>query len=235
MLKKLFIHIPKNGGMTIRHKQSLTYKKVIHLTRGCLKSKEYLNGMLDKMKEIGRKGSCPSQHARWRDLKQSIKEKYQAFAIVRNPWSRVVSRYTFGVSHGQYKKTFEEFLESRHHWQGSERDYTWHLAIHGWFPAYDYVTDEDGKMKCDIMRFEKIDEDVSQYFNFAKGTVLDIRNVSNGTKAKDRKSILARKSYKDFYNKNTIQIIADWYKKDIETWGFDFDTGATKNYWNNND
>jgi hypothetical protein len=39
-------------------------------------------------------------------------------------------------------------------------------------------------------------------------------------------------SYKDIYTKETIQIIADWYKKDIDYWGFDFDTPATRNYWN---
>ena len=37
-------------------------------------------------------------------------------------------------------------------------------------------------------------------------------------------------NYKDLYTKNTIQLIADWYKKDIDYWGFDFDTPATKNY-----
>jgi hypothetical protein len=31
------------------------------------------------------------------------------------------------------------------------------------------------------------------------------------------------------YNDKTRQIIADWYQKDIDTWGFDFDSTATKN------
>jgi hypothetical protein len=33
----------------------------------------------------------------------------------------------------------------------------------------------------------------------------------------------------DVYSPKTIQIVADWYQKDIVTWGFDFDTGAKKN------
>ena len=38
-------------------------------------------------------------------------------------------------------------------------------------------------------------------------------------------------TYKDLYTPETIQIIADWYKDDIEFWGFDFDGGPTKNFW----
>ena len=37
--------------------------------------------------------------------------------------------------------------------------------------------------------------------------------------------------YKTLYNNSTIQIIADWHKDDIDTWGFDFDTSATKNFY----
>ena len=38
-------------------------------------------------------------------------------------------------------------------------------------------------------------------------------------------------TYHDVYKKypNTIQIIADWYKKDIDHWGYDLDTGPTRN------
>ena len=39
-------------------------------------------------------------------------------------------------------------------------------------------------------------------------------------------------SYKDVYTTKTIQMVADWYKIDIDTWGYDFDSGPTKNYWN---
>ena len=48
------------------------------------------------------------------------------------------------------------------------------------------------------------------------------RNVTN----------LHKGTYQDMYTDKTIQIIADWYKDDIDYWGFDFDTGAQKNYWN---
>jgi hypothetical protein len=35
----------------------------------------------------------------------------------------------------------------------------------------------------------------------------------------------------DLYTPETIQIVADWYQDDIDMWGYDFDTGANKNYW----
>ncbi|WP_321339941.1 hypothetical protein [Breoghania sp.] len=47
----------------------------------------------------------------------------------------------------------------------------------------------------------------------------EIKNVTHGR----------RRDYKDYYTPRTIQIIADWYKNDIETFGFDFDTAATRN------
>ena len=43
---------------------------------------------------------------------------------------------------------------------------------------------------------------------------------------------LNKGTYQDLYNEKTIQIVADWYKDDIEMWGYDFDTGAQRNYWN---
>ena len=38
-------------------------------------------------------------------------------------------------------------------------------------------------------------------------------------------------TYQDVYTDKTIQIVADWYKADIDMFGYDFDTGAQKNMW----
>ena len=231
MAKKLFIQIPKNGGMTIRHKQSITKKKIIEVKPGALKD-ECQTGLKKTMERLGRAGENPTHHARWRDVKDKVKQGNRAFAIIRNPWDRVVSRYSFGLIQNWYDMSFEQFVEDRFTYQGSDRDYTWHLAVYNWFPAYDYVIDENNNLVCDCIRFEHYNEDVVKYFGLPDGTTLDIRNVSNGAKSHDRKKIVDKKPYQEFYNSKTIQIIADWYKVDIETWGFDFDTSATKNYWN---
>lgn len=225
-VKKIFIHIPKNAGTTIRLSPILD-KMIIPATRDVHKSKEYSDAVLSHMNSINDHHGY--EHARWRDLNPGLTRGYDAFAVVRNPWDRVVSRYLFAKKVTEIEKkappgkhkidSFEHFLEERFEWGNMK--YMWHRAIRGWYPAYDYVTDRDGNIKCDILRFENLNKDLCSYFKIPEMT--RARNVTGLTK-----------DYKELYTPETIQIVADWYQKDIETWGFDFDTGAKKNYWNKN-
>lgn len=231
--KKLFVHIPKNGGMTIRHTTSVLFDKII-VPKLHLLVAGYQDPFVDKMKAMKR-ANIPAEHARWRDVSVSLRMAHDAFAIVRNPWDRVVSRYMFKAHQtpGYLEEvSFEQFIEERHNYVGEAGDYTWHLAIKGWFPAADYVTDKKGNLKCDMMRFGHMHEDVAKYFSMPVGTKFYIRNVSNGKKNDDRSKVVNRKPYQEFYTDKTIQIIADHYQRDIDLWGFDFDTEAQKNYWN---
>lgn len=223
-LKKIFIHIPKNAGMTIRRSPQLR-GKIITAHQNVHKSPEYTMRVHDTMKETGDHDGF--EHARWRDLNTSITSAHDAFAIVRNPWDRVVSRYFFAKKvievekkeHSSYADTssFEAFLEERHKWGGKK--YMWHRAVRGWYPALDHVTDKNNNVKCDILRFEHLNTDICSYFKIKE--MSKARNVT-GLNA----------DYRDLYTPETIQIVADWYKADIDYWGFDFDTSAQKNYWN---
>ena len=228
-MKKIFIHIPKNGGMTLR-KHDLIKKHIIIALPRNHKEPEYTKNVLKTMNETGDEPGY--EHARWRDLNPELIMNNKAFAIVRNPWARVVSRYMFAKKvietekdSGQYGNTeyadvssFKAFLEERHKW--GNKKYMWHRAVRGWYPAYDYVCDNKDNVRCDIIRLEHIDEELPKYFGIEKINISP-RNVTG-----------YKKDYKDFYTKETIQIVADWYKKDIDFWGFDFDTSATKNTYN---
>lgn len=228
MDRKLFIHIPKNGGMTIRRNPTIR-QQIIPCTPDVHKSREYTNGLEQKMQQTG--DDLGYEHARWRDLRPDVRDNFKAFAIVRNPWSRVVSRYFFAKKvieveedsnvYGQKNyadvSSFEAFLEERHKW--GDEEYMWHRAVRGWYPAYDHVCDDNGKVRCDILRFENYNEDVRCYFGLL--TNPPPRNVTG----------LLKDTYQSVYNEKTIQIVADWYKKDIDYWGFDFDSSARKNYW----
>jgi len=228
VIQKFFVHIPKNGGMTIR-RSNIARPKVMLATPDTHKNQNYTISVRNKMQQLGEHDGF--EHARWKDINKELQDKMIFFAIVRNPWDRVVSRYFFAkkvIYHeegsNQFGKTdyadtssFEAFLDERHKW--GESEYMWHRAVRGWYPAKDYVTCDKGIMRCDILRLEHLDEEICKYLNlpFMTGP----RNVT----------AINNKRYQDIYTAETIQVVADWYKKDIDQWDFDFDTAARKNYW----
>ncbi|MES0810419.1 sulfotransferase family 2 domain-containing protein [Roseibium sp. SCPC15] len=217
--KHLLIHIPKNGGMALREAPELNGKLVLAHRRR-LKSKAYANGLLDYMRS---RGLHPGyEHARLRDIDTSVRAGTVPFAVIRNPWARTFSRFKFYLqTSGQHERQleltvegFEEFLETRHEW--GTKDYFWHRASLGWYPQMDYVVDETGKVAVNILRQENLREEVAQYFEVEN--TLKQKNVSRNAGA----------SYKDFYSKKSIQIVADWYTAEVSFFGFDFETAATR-------
>jgi|TARA_B110000908_G_scaffold171891_1_gene236390 hypothetical protein len=222
--RKIFVHIPKNAGMTIRHSPFLKDKILVN-DQNTHKSREYTQELLDTMAMTGDHHGI--EHARWRDLNPSYTGQHGAFGIIRNPWSRVVSRYFFAKKVIQVEKkadptyadvsSFEAFIEERHKW--GNHPFMWHRAIRGWYPAFDHVSDEKGNVKCDMLRFEHLNAELIAYFKIPQ--MSRARNVT----------ALNEGTYQKIYNDKTIQIVADWYKKDIDHWGFDFNSAATKNYW----
>ena len=219
---KLFIHIPKNAGMTIRRSPMLN-NRIMLAGEQNHKSSEYTKAVLNKMNSLGDHHGF--EHARWRDVNPSVCNRYQPFAVIRNPWDRVVSRYFFAKKVIEVEKkvdpsyadvsSFEAFLEERHKW-GSE-EYMWHRAVRGWYNAHDHVSDDTGRVRCDILRFENLNDDLCKHFNLEQ--MSKARNVT----------ALNTGTYRDVYTPETIQTVADWYKKDIDHWGYDFDSGPTRN------
>jgi len=215
---KLFIHIPKSAGMTVRRSELLK-GHILTAGRGSHISLEYSDALKRTMDK--HKDHHGFEHARWRDWRHDLRKRHKAFAIIRNPWDRVASRYWFAKKLIEVEKkipatycdvsSFEAFLEERHQWGGKR--FFWHRAVRGWCPAFDYVTDDSGAIRCDILRFENLNDDLCVYFNIPQMT--GPRNVTaygNGS---------------EVYTNKTAQIVADWYHKDIETWGYDFPAAAT--------
>lgn len=224
--KKLFIHIPKNGGMTIR-KSDVLKPLIMPVNSGMFITPQYEKSLLSTMKKSNDHHGI--EHARWRDLKDDVTSVNGAFAIIRNPWSRVASRYFFAIQVIQEEKkvppsycdisSFEAFLDERFKW--GDKEFFWHRAVRGWYPAFDHVSDQSGThVMCDILRLEHLNDEIESYFHLKNGSMTRARNVT-----KIRKKV----PYQDLYTPKTIQIVADWYKKDIDHWGFTFDSSARRN------
>tara|TARA_B100001059_G_C17806333_1_gene569394 strand:+ start:1335 stop:2102 length:768 start_codon:yes stop_codon:yes gene_type:complete len=228
---RFFIHIPKNGGMSLRWNETIKHKITYVVNKAPFK--EGYGENLDRI--MKRLGEDPGyQHCRIRDLNVKYWNIFQPFSIVRNPWDRVASRYFFAqkviyheTNSDHYHeldycdcKTFEAFLEERHKW--GNKEFMWHRAIRGWYNAVDYMKDQNDKIICDVIRFENYQEDINKYLDMPNDFHIPPRNVT----------ALNKGTYIDIYTPKTAQIVADWYKEDIEYFGYTFQGGATKNYWN---
>jgi hypothetical protein len=224
----LFIHIPKTGGTTIRQSNELRHR-ILLATPENLCDELYVSRLRKEMAAHGDRHGF--EHARWRDWREDLTATHRAVAVVRNPWDRVVSRFYYAQKlifadrdSDHYRNlnyanvsSFEAFLEERHKWSG--REFLWHRAIRGWFNSFDHVCDSEQNNRCDVLRFEHLDNDVQAYFGLRVPP--QRRNVTG----------LRQQRYQEHYDNRTEQIVADWFSKDIEFWGFRFDSGATRNFW----
>ena len=218
----LFIHIPKNAGVAIR-KSALLKGRLVGSEPLFHKSRSYTRQLSKVMKSNNEHHGY--HHARLIDIDLSVRNRLQPVAVIRNPWSRVVSRFRFaqfamkkGTAPSDYSaRTFEGFLKERHIY--GEMEYYWHRAIRGWHAQVDYIVDEKGLIGARLLRHEHLGNECMRYFGLTEAP--HRRNVTGGK----------TRTYQEYYTRKTIQIVADWYAKDIETFGFDFDTSATKNVY----
>ena len=215
--KHLFIHIPKTAGMAIRNTRALR-RKLVFADAYFHKSRAYTAGLEAAM--AGRK-EPGYKHARLIDVHADVRARLQPVAVIRNPYARVYSRFTFASKYAERAgdevdysaAAFARFLETRQEFIG--RPYYWHRAIAGWYNQADYVRDEGGTVACDILRQEHLQADIDAYFG---PTPLPDRNRSG----------LSAAHYRDVYTPETRAIVAEIYADDIETFGFAFEGPATK-------
>tara|TARA_R110002096_G_C14422924_1_gene709280 strand:+ start:188 stop:925 length:738 start_codon:yes stop_codon:yes gene_type:complete len=231
---KLLIHIPKNGGSSLYHNDpddiwnnvvqdkitTTTIDKHIWLpetTDNWGTPTHYFEFDEPDMKYWNMIGNW--DHARIRDIKPEC--IHSPFAIVRNPWDRTISRYFYSRKNENEEAmgSFEEWLESRHKF--ANIPYLWLRASRGWYSQLEYITNEEGKVICDILRYEHYDDDLKLYLDLPKNYYVPEINVGTYDGI-----------YREIYTPKTIQIVAAWYKDDIDYFGFDFGTAATRNYWN---
>tara|TARA_B100000902_G_scaffold225937_1_gene214509 strand:+ start:5769 stop:6416 length:648 start_codon:yes stop_codon:yes gene_type:complete len=206
--KYIFFHLPKNAGvsvskMLIGEENSLKIKKLSSFFfRKLFKTKDnyYFSLKEKKIKFF-------NSHLPCYEFEEIIGERvfseYLKFAVIRNPWSRMVSRYSYSKKIDNYFKdfSFNEFV-----------DYDLKNNMHI-INQYEFCTDKNNNFCLDkIIKFENINEDfneISQKF-FNKKNMLSHLNRSTYT------------DYKEYYDNTTKDKIYKYNKRDIEFFEYEF-------------
>jgi hypothetical protein len=210
--KFLFIHIAKTGGTSIR--AALNYYKWKDPYRIPL----FLCSRLSALTHHRIACKLP-RHAKaiaaYEMLPRELYNELFKFAFVRNPWDLQVSSY----HHIRRERprlltgidTFESFLR----WKlEADRKYDYIIDTSIELQS-DYVLDLHGNIIVDyIGRYERLEDDFQEACNR-----IGIRppGLPRRRQAKDRTA------YQEYYTDDTAALIGEYFKRDIEMFGYTFD------------
>ncbi len=135
------------------------------------------------------------------------------FAFVRNPWDRAVSSFLHATVINKDSRfvalTFSDWLRLAY----VERHPLYFDVPHSFSPQYDWISDGEDNLIVDFVgRFENLREDFATICGRIGRPGLDLPH-HNATKHAD---------YRTYYKDRDIEIIARWYKKDIDYFGYTF-------------
>lgn len=191
--KFIFIHIPKTGGTSINSA----------LKSFCEYPPEFSPGVHNIDIPVNYR-----KHTKISEMTNIDFDQYFKFCTLRNPWDRILSLYFHRIQRvinciDKNEKDFNSWMKNIFF----RRDYS---EIY-WFNQLDYIS-VDGKNKMDFMiRFDKINHDwidVCTKLNIK----VELPHLYNTT----------HKSYHDYYNNESIDIINQLYHRDIETFQFSY-------------
>jgi len=146
-------------------------------------------------------------------------KKAYVFSVVRNPWDKVVSHYKFRVKTNQTNMgdnhiSFKEWVK---HTYGVNKNPLYYDKPKAFASQSDWLKDSNGIIRVsNILRFESLSND---FENIAK---------SIGVKKKlPHLNATKKDSYTDYYDKETIEIVRNWFKEDIEMFNYNFDENGS--------
>jgi hypothetical protein len=138
------------------------------------------------------------------------------FAFVRNPWDKVVSQYEFRVRTDQnrmggHRISFRDWIQRT---IGGRPDARYIDRSHLFLPQVEWLTDHAGRVEIQrIGRFEQLARDFA-------GICQDL-GIAPEVPHLNRTA--GRTHYRDYYDEETAELVARWYRADIERFGYAFD------------
>lgn len=230
--KCIFVHIPKNAGQSIEY----VFLNLLDLDW------ETRAPLLLRYNDRPELGPPRLAHLRaqeyvfYKYLSQELFDEYFKFTFVRNPWGRMLSIYKYLKFNQRYE--FKSFLTK------AFKNKIWRNEY--WFvrPQSDFICDENGKILVDFIgKFESLQDDFNDVCKKIALAPIEIPHV-NKSNVKPRLSLHPRElmkylnhqinqinlkriptfnKYQDYYDNESIEIVADLYKRDIELFGYKFD------------
>lgn len=202
----VFVHISKTGGQSIRQ-VLLPYRE--------MGKKTMMARLMSKFpvrRDPAEVYYPPHVSARWLRCRigAELYDKAFSFAIVRNPFDRMVSSYeyirlspTHHAHHAANRMSFKEFLK-----------YQKRRNLSYFRPQLYYVSDSSGKIIVNkIYRFEEfggILDDVCSRIGIPNPGSVPHKNSSK------------RASLESYYDDETIDMIRRNFRADLEIFGYDF-------------
>jgi hypothetical protein len=159
---------------------------------------------------------------KWHDTTKEIidmigVDKYNAtykFAVVRNPWSKVVSQYNYRIQTKQNnladsKIQFKEWLFKTY---GDHKDKTLYDDPKMFQTQMWWLKDHEEKVSLDqIIRLENLKSDFAE--------VSKIIGITSKVPHRNRSKSV---NYKSYFDAESKELVATFFKEDIEYFGYSF-------------
>lgn len=202
-LRCIFVHIPKTGGTSIEDV----------IWPGERTEAELWAGFVTPMRNRYQTGGL--QHLLARQIRTEVGEtlfaSYFKFAIVRNPWDKIVSQYAYM----QRRPDLRQYIGLRE--DAPLDDYLDRIAVSDhvqWMPQLCFVKDDDGTDLVDVIgRYETLAADAARIFDRLGLPGPDLPHLNRSERDPD---------YRGYFNAQTRATVARLYGADIDHFGYRF-------------
>jgi len=206
--KYIFFHLPKNAGVSISRtlisqESILQIKRMTSfIFRNIFQTRDNFYYSIQKKKLFFFRSHITCGEF-YKLMENEPILNYLKFAVIRNPWDRMVSRYFYSkkISDKFKDYTFKQFVDY---------DIRNNLSI---IQQYNYCCDDRNNFCLDkVIKFENLNDD----FNQVCSTIYNKKNILNHFNQSEHKK------YQEYYDLNTKNKIYNTCKKDIDFFEYEF-------------
>jgi len=202
-LKTIFVHIPKTAGSSIE----VALNAVEQTNEGAI---DEATGKFYPV-TTGEEKHYDARACRKHYGKKAW-HNYFKFTVVRNPWQRAHSWWWNNKEiSGVVPLSFHEALITFLSPSGPRAK--------GLRPQVDWITSDNGKIEMDyICRFENIEHDFREVCRLIHIPLMELPQV-----LMENRNPASRRHYTEDYNAELIDLVAEFYSKDIAQFDYRFD------------